>query len=350
MTEVLLLTEQDVRGLVSLPDAIEAVEGAFRALAAGDAQMPPKIYLQFPQVPGDLRVMPASIGVDHAGVKIVNSHPRNPEKGLPAVVGTYLLVSQETGLPLAIMAASYLTALRTGAASAVATRLLARPGASTLGLVGSGAQARFQLEAIASVTGIQRAFVWAPKQAEELRDAFIKEMSPRFPGIKITTARSIEEAASCDVVCTTTPSRTPIVPDSAVSPGAHINAVGADGPGKQELDPAILRRAQRDSRRTLPSPPRRRNKRPPSLRPNLPQRCSRLPRRSDNRRHPPPKRPRPNHHLRLHRPGHRRHSPCRSHLPPSLRKEIRHSNPSVTPPTPIQRSGGAPPPGGGRAG
>lgn len=242
--EVLLLAGSDVSAMISMAEAVEAVHRAFVDLAEGKAAMPPKTYLQFPRHQGDLRVMPASSGEIYAGVKIVNSHALNPERGLPAIFGTYMLISQETGLPLSILEATYLTAVRTGAASAVATRSMARRDSSRLGLVGSGVQARFQLRALAQVLEVGEVAAWAPPQDRERLDAFLRDMGVEFPSISFRPAQTVEEAAAADVVCTTTPVREPIVPDLAIGPGTHINAVGADGPGKQELDPAILKRSR----------------------------------------------------------------------------------------------------------
>lgn len=244
MKGIVLLTDRNVRELLSMSEAIEAVEKAFLDLFDRRASMPPKSYLFFPEHEGDLRVMPASLGSRFAGVKVVNSHARNPARSLPAVVGTYLLVSQETGMPLGIMDATYLTAVRTGAASAVATKYLAPQDASVAGLVGCGVQAGFQLEALAEVLPIARVLVWAPPDDRDRRDRFIAEMRRRFPGFDLVSMDAVETAAGAEVVCTTTPARSPVVPDSAVRPGTHINAVGADAPGKQELDPAILKRAR----------------------------------------------------------------------------------------------------------
>jgi len=241
--KLLLLTDQQVESLLTMAQAIEAVEQAFRQFGEGEAQMPAKVYLDFPDYQGDLRVMPAAIGTTMAGVKIVNSHPGNPARGLPAVMGTYLLVSQETGRPLAFMSATALTAIRTGAASAVATKYLALKEATTLGLVGAGVQAAYQLEAIMQVRDLSRVVVWGPPNDEARRDAFIARALSQHAGLRIEPAASIEDALSNEIICTTTPTRVPIVPVSAVSPGVHINAVGADAPGKQELDPQILRKA-----------------------------------------------------------------------------------------------------------
>lgn len=227
-----------------MADAIEAVQRAFVELVEGGAAMPAKTYLDFPRHGGDLRVMPASARDRYAGVKVVNSHPLNPEVGLPAVVATYILVSQETGLPLSIMEATYLTAVRTGAASAVATRFLARDDCKSLGLVGAGVQARFQLGAVAQVRELEKALVWSPPDDRERRDVFIEEMGRELPAVEFQPAEEVADAVAADVVCTTTPSRAPIVSGEWVREGTHINAVGADGPGKQELDPAILKEAR----------------------------------------------------------------------------------------------------------
>lgn len=244
MPEVLLLNYSEVAESLPIADAIEAVERAFKDFADGRALMPAKLYLDFPQYSGDLRIMPASLGSTFAGVKIVNSHPHNPQKGLPSVVGTYLLVAQETGMPVAFMDATYLTAARTGAASAVATRHMAKSGSSTLGLVGCGVQATFQFEAVAEVIAIGEVRVWAPKFDLDRRDKLLAEMRGRHPGPEWRAVDEVSEAVQVDVVCTTTPSREPLVSHSFISPGTHINAVGADGPGKQELDPKILKRSR----------------------------------------------------------------------------------------------------------
>ena len=243
MTRLLVLTDLDVSSLVGSAESVDVVERAFADFGLGRTNMPPKVYLDFPQQRGDLRVMPAAVGDRFAGVKLINSHELNPSRGLPAVVGTYVLFSQETGIPLCLLAATALTALRTGAASGVAARYLARPESSTLGLIGAGAQAPYQLGAVAGELPITRAIVWAPDSDAARRDVFLKAMALAHPTVEFR-AGSLEEAAAADVICTTTPSRAPLFPARAVRPGTHINAVGADGPGKQELDPALLKGAR----------------------------------------------------------------------------------------------------------
>ncbi|HEX2054243.1 MAG TPA: ornithine cyclodeaminase family protein [Actinomycetota bacterium] len=243
MTKLLLLTDSDVAALVPSSEAVDVVERAFADFGHGRTTMPPKVYLDFPLHRGDLRVMPAAVGDRFAGVKLINSHELNPRKGLPAVVGTYLLFSQETGTPLCVMAATALTAIRTGAGSGVATRHMARKRAATLGLVGAGVQAPYQYDAVAGERPIERVAVWAPDADAQRRDAFAATMRTRHPDVEFTVG-PVEDAAACDVVCTTTPSRSPLFPADAVRAGAHLNAVGADGPGKQELDPSLLLRAR----------------------------------------------------------------------------------------------------------
>lgn len=243
MTRLLVMTDLDVSSLVGSAESVDVVERAFADFGLGRTNMPPKVYLDFPQQRGDLRVMPAAVGDRFAGVKLINSHELNPSRGLPAVVGTYVLYSQETGIPLCLLAATALTALRTGAASGVAARYLARPESSTLGLIGAGAQAPYQLGAVAGELPITKAIVWAPESDAVRRDVFLKAMALAHPTVEFR-AGSLEEAAAADVICTTTPSRAPLFPAGAVRPGTHINAVGADGPGKQELDPALLKGAR----------------------------------------------------------------------------------------------------------
>lgn len=244
MTQLLLLTDAEVAAMVDSAESVDVVESAFAEFGRGRAQMPPKVYLDFPRYRGDLRVMPAAVGERYAGVKLINSHELNPSIGLPAVVGSYLLFDQQTGIPTCLMAATTLTALRTGAASGVATRHLARPDAATLGLVGAGVQAAYQFEAVAGVRAFTEVLVWSPAADRKRRDALIGRLAASYPQAQPRAVDEIQEAAAADVVCTTTPARAPLFPASAVSAGAHINAVGADGPGKQELDPQLLTQAR----------------------------------------------------------------------------------------------------------
>lgn len=231
MPDTLILTRADVEALVDMAAAVEAVERAFLAHGEGRARMPPKVYLDVPEHDGDFRAMPALLD-GAAGVKWVNSHPQNPARhGLPAVMGVYVLSDPATAVPLCVMDATWLTAVRTGAAAAVASRHLARPDARSLGFVGSGVQARTLLEAHRVTHPGLETFVCADVRPEAA--AGLAELS----GGRVGT---IDEAAACDIVCTSTPSTTPVVSADAVRPGAHVNALGADAAGKQELPSALL--------------------------------------------------------------------------------------------------------------
>jgi alanine dehydrogenase len=253
------LNDADVASLLSVEDALPLVEAAFAATARGEAQMPPKTYLTFPEHGGDLRAMPASLpklpGLEraYAGVKVVNSHPGNPARGLPTVMATLVLNDPETGAPLAVMSAGRLTDLRTGAAGGVAAKYLSRADAATLGLVGCGRQAITQWMAVAAVRPIREVLVAGATREEA--EAFCGRQAPFAARLDRTGAGPsagrprfravpVDEAAGADVVVTTTPGRSPVVRAEWLRPGAHVNAIGADAPGKQELETAALRKTR----------------------------------------------------------------------------------------------------------
>ncbi len=241
---VLFLRDDEVRELLTMREAIEAVEAAYREKGLSRVQMPPKSYLYFTKYDGDLRVMPSYIeSLEVAGVKVVNSHPLNPERyGLPTVIALLVLVNPPDGRPLCVMGATWLTAMRTGAGSGVATKYLARKGSAVVGIVGAGTQARTQAMAMVEVLRELREIRVYDRKPEVAR-RFAEEMA-RILGVEIRPVPNIEECVKgADVVCTTTPSRSPVVMRDWISPGTHINAIGADAPGKQELDPAILKSA-----------------------------------------------------------------------------------------------------------
>ena len=238
--DTLLLGPDAVAESAKMPAVVTAVEEAFAAYARGDAQMPAKSYIDLPQYNGDFRSMPAYLEADDwdaAGLKWVNSHPDNPDAhGLPTVMGTMVYSDPETAVPLALLDGTTLTRLRTGAAAAVATDHLAIPDATSLGLVGVGVQAHAQLEAIATVRDIETVVV-ADKDQDAIDD-FVAEFADRFD----VRGGTIAEAAACDVVSTTTPVESPIV--DSVGEHTHVNAMGADAPGKHELADEVLANAK----------------------------------------------------------------------------------------------------------
>jgi len=230
----LLLRKGDVAELLNMEEVTGVVEQAFRDYAAGRAQMLPKVYLRVEQ--GDFRAMPSAVP-GAAGVKWVNVHLRNHELGLPSIMGIIIYNDATTGYPLAIMDATEITAYRTAATSAIASRYLARPDSHTLGLVGAGHQAYTHLESHARVFSLEAVKVY------DVRSEAVQAFISHFPHFKVKAA-SAEEVAASDIVCTLTPATAPVIRAAWVKPGTHINAVGADAPGKQELDPEILRLAQ----------------------------------------------------------------------------------------------------------
>lgn len=240
--KILWLNKTDMEGLIDIKNVLPAVENAFREHGMGRVQMPPKMYLDFKAHNGDLRAMPGYLeGQDIAGVKLVNVHPDNPGRGLPTVMALMILNSTTTGAPLAVMDGTLLTDLRTGAAGGVAAKYLSRTDSNVVGLIGLGRQARTQLRALLLVRDIQQVKIY--DRSSSSATAFKKEMG-KETGIDIINEPDAHEVCNCDILVTTTPVRSPIVKAQWVREGTHINAIGADAAGKEELDPAILKKAK----------------------------------------------------------------------------------------------------------
>lgn len=239
-----LLTQPEIDRLVDMKTAIRVVEQAFLAQARGEVLMPPKLYLRLPDG-SDFRAMPSALlrpgFAAVAGLKWVNVHPGNRSKGLPTVMATIVLNDAATGFPLAIMDGLSITRLRTGAATGVATKALAKPRIDRLGLVGCGAQAWYQLEAVLQVRRVREVAVWGfrPGEARRFCDRVRRRVAAAL--VPVSSVRACVEGA--DLVVTITSSRRPLVQRAWVAPGTHVNAIGADAPGKQELDPQVLRAA-----------------------------------------------------------------------------------------------------------
>jgi len=229
----LLLNRLAVKNLIRMSEVITAVEEAFRMCGQGKSNMPSKTYLSLER--GDFRAMPAALP-GCAGVKWVNVHPGNPSLGLPSIMAVLIYNDPDTGYPLAVMDATEITAYRTGAAAAVASKYLARRNSRTIGIIGAGFQAYTQILAHAEL------FSGISVNAYDISQTAVDKLVRSLPQFSIRNC-PIEEAAASDIVCTLTPSRSPIVKRKWIMPGTHINAVGADAPGKQELEPSILKQA-----------------------------------------------------------------------------------------------------------
>jgi alanine dehydrogenase len=230
----LFLSKSQVLPLLAMKEIVDIIEETFGEWALGKVIMPPKSYLTLDK--GDFRAMPASIP-GAAGLKWVNVHPGNSIRGLPTVMAVIIYNDPETGYPLAVMVGTDITAYRTGAASAVASKYMARRDSKTLGLVGAGRQAYTQLMAHAAIFDLKLIRVY------DIRPDAVRQLIQAFPEYLIE-ARSLPETVASDIVCTATPAREPVIKKEWVMPGTHINAVGADAPGKEELEPDILQDAR----------------------------------------------------------------------------------------------------------
>jgi alanine dehydrogenase len=241
--KTLLLRDDQVKKLLSMTEVIKAVELAFEQKGKGRVQMPEKIYLYFSKYNGDLRTMPSYLEeLDISAVKIVNVHPDNPSKHkLPTVMAVIILVDPSTGFPLAIMGGTTVTDMRTGAAGGIAAKFLARKDSKIVGLVGAGAQSRTQLAALFEVyKKLGEVRVWS--RDPETRGIFLAEAEREYGCLcKFVPEESVGKTVEgADIVVTTTPSREPLVMKDMIVPGMHINCIGADAIGKEELDPSIL--------------------------------------------------------------------------------------------------------------
>ena len=224
-----------------MSEALKAVEHAFKLEAEGKAIMPPKLFLDLPEYHGDFRAMPAYIN-GSAGIKWVSAYPDNWKHRLPCVMATIILCDPNTGCPLTMMDGTYITSMRTGAAGGVAVKHLARRNSSVIGIIGAGTQAKAQLLAISEVLPrIKEVRVF--DQHRDASQRYAEEMGAKL-NINTRPVETIEAAAEADIVVTTTPSTKPIIKKQYIGPGTHINAIGADAKGKQELEADVLREAK----------------------------------------------------------------------------------------------------------
>src|SRR5581483_4265603 len=227
---MLLLTRSDVQRALTMGEAVEIIRRAFSELSTGQAVVPRRLALPREEH-------------DAVTVKIVSVHHRNRERNLPLIYALVVVIDPATGRPIAAMEGSYLTALRTGAASGVATDLLARRDAEVAAIIGAGTQARAQIIAIAAVRLIKRFLIY-DRHPEKIQALIAEARTQMDPSIELLAARSASEAVrEAQVICTVTTSRTPVFDGADLQPGTHINAIGSYTPEMQEVDCATLRRA-----------------------------------------------------------------------------------------------------------
>ncbi len=238
---MLVLSETDVDRLLPVSEAIELVQDAYIAYSRGEVVCPQRLSL--PLIPDGavLLSMPAFDGREYAGVKLVAVQPENLQRRLPIVRATYVLFDAATCETLAVIAATRLTAIRTGAAGGVAASLLALPNADTLAIIGAGAQAETQLMATVAVRPIRDVWVYSRDAAKTA--AFVERMAPQVTVRLHAAAGSAEAVAHAGIVVTTTNSSTPVFDDKEIRPGTHITAIGAFTAMMQEVPDATMARA-----------------------------------------------------------------------------------------------------------
>lgn len=244
MPTIRILTEKDLRAAVQLDlGAVDCVEAAFTALATKSVVMPPILRLDIPAYNGEVDVKTAYVpGIDSFAIKISPGFFDNPKLGLPSVNGLMVLFSAKTGLVEALLLDNgYLTDVRTAAAGAVAAKHLARADAKTAAILGAGVQARLQLKALTLVRPIKNARIWARRMEQAAAAAGAAAADLGIPVEPVATAEDAVRGA--DVIVTTTPAPSPILMAAWLEPGQHVTATGSDAEHKNELDPALVGRA-----------------------------------------------------------------------------------------------------------
>lgn len=243
---MLFLNEEDVKQSISMKEAIEAMKSAFGQLTLGEAIVPLRTAIRMDKNMGSTRFMPAYLfGSDEAGIKVTSNFKNNRTIGLPTLIATVFLFDPKTGKPLAILGGTYLTALRTGAASGLATNLLANQNARVLSIFGAGAQARTQLQSVCEVRDIQE--IWIYDVDPRIGEIFVEDVKSwkgRIPK-EIRLAKTSQEAVNhADVICTATTSATPVFEGKDLKSGTHLNGVGSFTPESREIGTETVRRAK----------------------------------------------------------------------------------------------------------
>lgn len=242
--KTLILSRADVSELLNMADTITAVEEAYRTFNSGFAIQPPIMSIDVPENNGELDVK-ACYSQSNSTITVktaVGFWDNKANYDLPTLLATIILYDGKNGFPLCIMDGSLITGYRTGAAGAISAKLFARKNSKTVGVIGSGGQARMQAMALKEVLPIETIKVWSPSP-EEL--AAYKADMEKALGIKVIPCETVKEAVqAADIVITTTPSKHALVSSTYIKTGTHIVAIGADMEGKQELDPLIFKNAK----------------------------------------------------------------------------------------------------------
>jgi len=241
-----VLSRSDVMRTLSMRDAIDVVERAFIDYSTGKSDVPPRLIIAQPETQGKTLFMPGYLPESGAlAIKILSVHMTNARRKLPLIYATAILVDSSAGQVLAVMEGGYLTALRTGVASGVATRYLARSDARTVAILGAGVQGRSQLLGVSAIRPVERAFIY-DRLPEHIRDFKFQMRHQMGRRIELLSASSPAEAIrEADIICTATTSLEPVFDGLDLKPGTHINAIGSYTPEMQEIDDETLRRASK---------------------------------------------------------------------------------------------------------
>ena len=243
--ETLLLSGHDVRALLPMNECIGVMEGALRSVTDGSSVLPLRTVMRLDGTPNAFAAMPAVVGKGAGaslGAKIITVFPGNDATPYDSHIGVVLLFDTEHGKLLAIADASSITAIRTSAISGLATRLLAREDAKELAILGAGVLAMPHLEAVRCVREIRRVRVWS--RSGDRAKEFAARARKQFDGEIVVSGSTREAVEGADVICTITAARTPVLEGAWLSPGAHVNAVGASLPSARELDTAAVVRSR----------------------------------------------------------------------------------------------------------
>lgn len=238
---MLIINAAEVRHLLPMEECIDAVETAMIAASSGEVVMPPRLFSPLFDNSGFLGLMPGSASHPAVyGAKLVSLHPANPAKGLPAIQGFVVLFDHATGTPVALIEGAEVTAMRTAAASGLATKLLSRPEARSHGIMGAGVQAITHIDAVNAVRPIDKIVIWGRslEKAEALAAAETKRT-----GRAVRASADPRDIAACDIISCVTGSATPILKGEWLAPGAHVNLVGSHTPNAREADSMLMKSA-----------------------------------------------------------------------------------------------------------
>ncbi|MFQ5762339.1 MAG: ornithine cyclodeaminase family protein [Candidatus Bathyarchaeia archaeon] len=242
--KTLIVSRDEMKGLVTMPEVISLVEQAFRAHGRGAYIMDPKVHIIMSKYNGEWEAMPSYLGEpESSACKWVAIREKNRENfGLPTIMSTIVYTHPETGFPLMICDGTYHTNMRTGASAAVSAKWLARKNAKTIGLVGAGAVAVGVVRAINALGKFEEVRVWSRRKKNA--DAFVKRLRDQVE-LKLEAVSDVKRAVEdADIVVTATLATTPVVKDEWIREGTHITALGADMEGKQELEGKLLKRSR----------------------------------------------------------------------------------------------------------